>query len=77
MSLEGGVFSLETEPAVELLGDQVRMLAHQAPREDRQPVEIAYPAEGFDDLDCFVVLVKYALGAVYAAVDMIDRTGNK
>ena len=53
------------------------MIAHQAPREDRQAVEITDLAEGLDKLDGLVVLVEHELAARNTAVDVIDRTGNK
>ncbi len=53
------------------------VIAHETPREDRPAVEIPDSAEGFDDLDGFVIVVKGIFTAGDAAVDVIDRFRKK
>ena len=54
---------------------QVDADAH--PRQGPAPSEFAPPFEGIDELDRGVVLVEHELSARRAAIDAVDRTGNK
>jgi hypothetical protein len=62
-------------PEIDLLGpqDQVVMVSHDAPRENRPIIEISNLAKGLNELDRLEVIVKDELTSCDAAVHVIDR----
>jgi hypothetical protein len=56
---------------------EVIVIRHQAPREDRQAVQVPNSTEDIDKFDGLFIGVEDILAAGDAAVDMVGRTGNK
>jgi len=57
--------------------DQMEVIPHQAPRENRPAVEVPNVAQRFYELDRLVLIVENELTASDAAVNVIRSSGNE
>jgi hypothetical protein len=59
------------------LQDQVVVVAHQAPREDRPTVQVPHGSQALDERDGLAVFIEDQLPSGDSAVDVVDRARNK
>jgi hypothetical protein len=71
--------SRHRSPEIDILGpeNQVVVVPHEAPAEDRPSIEIAHVSKCLDELDCFAMVVEYELATRDSAIHVIDRPGKE